>query len=97
MRNDKRNYIVVGVFVIAMLVALILWIALLSGSTGATDDYHIVYDNVMGLKTGAEILYEGFPVGHIEDISPGEREGRSSYRVYVCVKRVWPFPEDCSA
>lgn len=97
MRNDKRNYIVVGIFVIAMLVALILWIALLSGRTGATDDYHIVYDNVMGLKTGAEILYEGFPVGHIEDISPGEREGRRSYRVDVSVKRDWPIPEDSSA
>jgi phospholipid/cholesterol/gamma-HCH transport system substrate-binding protein len=97
MRNDKRNYIVVGAFVITMLVALILWIALLSGRTGATDDYYIVYDNVMGLKTGAEILYEGFPVGHIEDISPEERAGRRSYRVDVSVKRDWPIPEDSVA
>ena len=37
MRDDKRNYIVVGAFVIMMLVALILWIAKLSGSTGATS------------------------------------------------------------
>ena len=97
MRDDKRNYIVVGAFVIMMLVALILWIALLSGRTGATDDYYIVYDNVMGLKTGVEILYEGFPVGHIEGISPGEREGRRSYRVDVSVKRDWPIPEDSVA
>ncbi len=86
-----------GAFVIAMLVALILWIALLSGRTGATDDYYIVYDNVMGLKTGVEILYEGFPVGHIEGISPVEREGRRSYRVDVSVKRNWPIPEDSVA
>jgi phospholipid/cholesterol/gamma-HCH transport system substrate-binding protein len=97
MRDDKRNYIVVGAFVIMMLVALILWIALLSGRTGPTDDYHIVYDNVMGLKKGAEILYEGFPVGHIEGISPEEREGRRSYRVDVSVKRDWPIPEDSVA
>jgi phospholipid/cholesterol/gamma-HCH transport system substrate-binding protein len=97
MRNEKRNYIVVGAFVIAMLVALILWIALLSGRTGATDDYYIVYDNVMGLKTGVEILYEGFPVGHIEDISPVDREGRRSYRVDVSVTRDWPIPEDSVA
>lgn len=97
MRDDKRNYIVVGAFVIMMLVALILWIAVLSGRTGATDAYYIVYDNVMGLKTGAEILYEGFPVGHIESISPEEREGRRSYRVDVSVKRDWPIPEDSVA
>jgi phospholipid/cholesterol/gamma-HCH transport system substrate-binding protein len=80
-----------------MLVALILWIAVLSGRTGATDDYYIVYDNVMGLKSGVEILYEGFPVGHIEGISPVEREGRRSYRVDVSVKRDWPIPEDSVA
>jgi phospholipid/cholesterol/gamma-HCH transport system substrate-binding protein len=97
MRNEKRNYIVVGVFVITMLVALILWIALLSGRTGSTDNYYIVYDNVMGLKTGVEILYEGFPVGHIEGISPVEREGRRSYRVDVSVTRNWPIPEDSVA
>ena len=54
MREDTRNFVVVGTFVITMLVALITWIALLSGRTGATDDYHIVYDNVMGLKTGVQ-------------------------------------------
>ena len=97
MRDDKRNYIVVGAFVIMMLVALILWIGLLSGRTGATDAYYIVYDNVMGLKTGVEILYEGFPVGHIKDITPGEREGRRAYRVDVSVKRDWPIPEDSVA
>ena len=97
MRNDKRNYIVVGAFVIAMLAALILWIALLSGGMRPTDEYYIVYDNVMGLKTGAEILYEGFPVGHIEDISPEERGGRRAYRVDVSVKRDWPIPEDSVA
>ena len=97
MRDDKRNYIVVGAFVIMMLVALILWIAVLSGRTGATDAYHIVYDNVMGLKTGVEILYEGFPVGHIDGISPEEREGRLKYRVDVSVERDWPIPEDSVA
>jgi len=97
MRNDKRNYIVVGAFVIAMLVALILWIALLSGGMGATDKYYIVYDNVLGLKTGVEILYEGFPVGHIEGISRVEGEGPRGYRVDISVRSDWPIPEDSVA
>jgi phospholipid/cholesterol/gamma-HCH transport system substrate-binding protein len=97
MRDDKRNYVLVGGFVIAMLAALIVWIALLSGRTGPMDDYYIVYDNVMGLKTGVEILYEGYPVGRIEDIRPVERDGRPAYRVDVGVKRNWPIPVDSRA
>jgi len=78
MRNDKRNYVMVGSFVIAMLALLIIWIAMVSGRTGATDDYYIIYDNVMGLNTGVEILFEGYRVGHIEDISRLPRTGVSA-------------------
>jgi len=97
MREDKKIYVIVGMFVIAMIAVLILWIAILSGRTGPTDDYYIVYDNVMGLETGVEILYEGFPVGLIEKITPEERNGRRSYRLDVSVKRDWPIPDDSKA
>jgi phospholipid/cholesterol/gamma-HCH transport system substrate-binding protein len=96
MRDAKTNYIAVGAFVLAMVTALILWIALLSGRTGATDDYYIVFGNVRGLKSGVEILFEGFPVGLIEDIGtmPGEP---LRFRVDVVVKQGWPVPEDSEA
>ena len=97
MRNDKRNYVMVGSFVIAMLALLIIWIAMVSGRTGATDDYYITYDNVMGLNTGVEILFEGYRVGHIEDISPITVDGRIRYRVDVTVEQNWPIPEDSQA
>ena len=97
MRNDKRNYVMVGSFVIAMLALLIIWIAMVSGRTGATDDYYIIYDNVMGLNTGVEILFEGYRVGHIEDISPVTENGRIRYRVDVSVEQNWPIPEDSRA
>ena len=97
MREDSRNYVLVGTFVLAMLVALITWIMLLSGPSGPTDDYHVVYENVMGLKTGVEILYEGYPVGHIEKISPVDQDGRQRYRVDVTVRRGWPIPDDSRA
>jgi phospholipid/cholesterol/gamma-HCH transport system substrate-binding protein len=97
MRREGINYLAVGAFVIAMVVALIVWIALLSGRTGPSDDYFVVYRNVMGLKTGVEILYEGYPVGRIEKIERIERDGRPRYRVDVTVKRGWPIPEDSVA
>lgn len=97
MRDDQRNYIVVGVFVIAMLVGLVAWIAVLAGRTGATDEYHLHLANVMGLSTGTQVLYEGFPVGMIEDIQPVTRDGRQVFRLDVSVKQGWPIPEDSVA
>ena len=56
-------------FVLAMGAALLVWLAVLSGRTGATDPYFILYRNVMGLSVGTQVLYEGYPLGLIEEIS----------------------------
>jgi phospholipid/cholesterol/gamma-HCH transport system substrate-binding protein len=92
-QNDRRNYIVVGAFVIAMAIALIVWVMQMSGPGGPTDRYFVIYRSVMGLESGAEIQFEGFPVGTIQGITPihGD-DGRSSFRVDLDVKRGWPIP-----
>lgn len=97
MGDDKRNYVLVGGFVLAMGAALIGWILLLSGGMGATHPYFVVYRNVMGLKEGVDILYEGFPVGRIEEIGPMDREGRRQYRVDILVRQDTPIPQDSKA
>lgn len=94
MRDDKLNYVLVGGVVISMVAALILWIALVSGRTGATDDYHVFFDDVTGLKTGVEILYQGYRVGLIDDIQPREEGG---FRIDLSVRRGWPIPVDSLA
>jgi len=55
MRDDQRNYILVGVFVIAMITGLLVWLALLSGRTSATESYYLRYTNVLGLSEGTQI------------------------------------------
>lgn len=97
MKSDRRNYVVVGGFVLAMAAALTVWITLLTGRTGPTDDYSVVYANVNGLKAGTRILYEGFPVGLIEAIDPVERDGQRVFRIDVSIQRGWPIPEDSVA
>jgi phospholipid/cholesterol/gamma-HCH transport system substrate-binding protein len=97
MRDERRNYLVVGTFVIATGVALIVWIALLSGRTGATDRYHVLYDNVMGLASGTEVLFEGYRVGVVDGISQTEVEGRQRFRADLRVRRGWRIPEDSVA
>jgi phospholipid/cholesterol/gamma-HCH transport system substrate-binding protein len=97
MKDDTRNYIIVGVFVLAMIAGLVVWIALLSGRTGPTDAYYVRFENVLGLSSGTQIYFEGYPVGLIEGISPVDGGGGRGYRVDVSVRRGWKIPEDSIA
>lgn len=97
MRSNKVNYLVVGLFVLVMLIGLIGSIATLTGRTGATDSYSVVYQNVTGVKFGTQVLYEGFPVGQVEEVTPMPEKGRMLFRVDVAVKEGWQIPEDSTA
>jgi phospholipid/cholesterol/gamma-HCH transport system substrate-binding protein len=97
MRDDQRNYAIVGAFVIAMTAGLVVWIAVLAGRTGATDDYHVHFANVMGLSSGTQVLYQGYPVGMIEDIRSTVREGRQVFRLDLGLQRGWRIPQDSVA
>lgn len=93
MRDSRVNYIAVGLFVLLMLAALIVALALLTGRTGPTAGYYTVYDNVGGLKFGTQVLFEGYPIGQVEGIEPVREEGRTRFRVNLSVQEGWPIPE----
>jgi len=97
MRDDQRNYVMVGIFVIAMIAALVLWIALLSGRTGATDTYYVRYNDVLGLSEGTQIYFDGYPVGMIETIVPTEDDDDRLFRLEVSIRKGWKIPEDSRA
>lgn len=97
MKTSKINYAVVGVFVIAMVTALVGVIVTLSGRTGATDDYYAVYKNVTGVKFGTQVLYEGYPIGQVEEVTPVAVNGGMRFRVDFAVNEGWKIPDDSSA
>jgi len=99
MKEANRNYIAVGAFVLSMLAAVVLWFAALSGLAVSTDRYYILWDNVMGLKPGTQILFEGYQIGLIEKIerSPEADSGGPNYRVEIEVDKDWPIPESAVA
>ena len=66
MYNNRTNYILVGCFVIAMIVAAAGSVAVLTGRTGPTDRYFLSLDNVADIKFGTQVRFEGFPVGQVE-------------------------------
>jgi phospholipid/cholesterol/gamma-HCH transport system substrate-binding protein len=97
MRNNKLNYVIVGSFVLVMVLGLIFSIAMLTGRTGATDKYFAVYRNVTGVKFGTQVLYEGFPIGQVEEVTPVAEGSKMSFRVDFTVVKGWRIPEDSVA
>jgi len=97
MRSNKINYLAVGSFVLLILVGLVVSIALLTGRTGATEKYFAVYENVAGLKYGTKVLYEGYPVGQVEQVVPEEHDGRMRFRVELSIIKGWHIPVDSVA
>ena len=97
MRSNKVNYLVVGSFVIATLVGLVVSVAWLSGRTGPTDSYFAVYNNVTGVKFGTQVLYEGYPIGQVTEVKPLPEEGRMRFRVDFDIHQGWLLPRDSVA
>ncbi|MBM3581855.1 MAG: MCE family protein, partial [Alphaproteobacteria bacterium] len=81
MKASRINYFAVGLFVIASIVGLVVAIAVLSGRTGATDPYYAIYRNVTGVKFGTQVMYEGYPIGQVETVTPVPEAGRMTFRV----------------
>jgi phospholipid/cholesterol/gamma-HCH transport system substrate-binding protein len=97
MRDERRSYVLVGAFVVAMVAALVVWLAVLSGRGFTASTYYVVYDNVLGIGEGTQILYEGFPIGQVAGIEPALREGKRAFRVELTIRRDWKLPEDSVA
>ncbi len=97
MRRHNLNYVMVGLFVTAMIAAALVAIALITGRTGATDPYLVVLDNVADVKFGTQVRYEGYPIGQVEHVEPFGEGGRMRFRIELAVQRGWVIPEDSLA
>jgi len=97
MRNNKLNYVIVGTFVLAMLVGLIMSVVMLTGRTGSTDSYYAIYNNVTGVKFGTQVMYEGYPIGQVDEVTPVVGAGKMSFRVDFSIIEGWRLPNDSVA
>ncbi len=94
MRSAKINYFIVGLFVLSIIGAVIMTIAMLTGRTGAVDNYFTYYSNVTGIKFGTQVVYEGYPIGQVEEITPEEKDGRMRFRIDFSIVKGWRIPKD---
>lgn len=97
MTSTRLNLAIVGGFVLAGIVTLVVALAVLAGRTGATDAYYTEYANVAGLKFGSQVVFEGYPVGQVENIEPIQDGTRTRFRIELSISRGWKIPDDSIA
>jgi phospholipid/cholesterol/gamma-HCH transport system substrate-binding protein len=97
MRNHFINYTTVGVFVAAMIVALLWALAQISGRTGPTDIYTITMASVTDIDYGTLVRYEGFKIGQVERIEPLWGSNGYEFNVVISVEQGWKVPVDSIA
>ena len=97
MRRDNINYLVVGLFVMAVFVAFLALMFRISGRGGPSDHYLVHYANVTGLKFGTSVFYEGYRVGQVEHVKPVPLAHGVQYELTLSVEKGWQIPADSVA
>lgn len=97
MRKHNLNYAAIGLFVTGMLTVLVVIFTLMTGRTGSTEPYVIIFDNVADVKFGTQVRFEGYPIGTVEGIAPFADDGGSRFRLTIGVEEGWRIPADSIA
>lgn len=97
MKRDNVNYVLVGLFVVAMAAAFMVLLFAITGRSGPTDRYFVHYDNVGGLKFGTGVFYEGYRVGQIEEVEPEATAAGMRYKIELSIAAGWKIPADSVA
>lgn len=97
MKRENVNYFLTGVVALVALGLLLVTLFIITGRSGATDDYLVRYRNVAGLKFGTPVFYQGYRIGQVETIEP-EREAEATlFRIDFSVQSGWQIPVDSQA
>lgn len=97
MKRDHVNYTLVGVVVLAAFGVLLFALAMITGRSGASTDYHTYYGNVTGLRYGAPVFYQGYRIGQVSALTPERGAKGTRYKVTLSLRRDWPVPSDSVA
>jgi phospholipid/cholesterol/gamma-HCH transport system substrate-binding protein len=97
MKRDNINYLMVGSFVLAMGLALVVLLFAVTGRSGPTDTYYVIYNNVAGLNFGTGVFFEGYRIGEVESITPQADADGMRYKLELSVQSGWKIPTDSVA
>ena len=93
----KSSDFTVGAFVLGGMVAIIAMFVIVRGQLNKQDSYHSYFNNVSGLRAGASVIYEGYIIGTVSDITPEQTQTGMTFRVDFGVEEGWAIPSDSFA
>ena len=93
----KSSDFVTGLFVVFGLFAIITMFVVVRGQFQKQDGYYAYFNNVAGLRAGASVVYEGYIIGTVEQITPEKTNTGMTFRVDVAVEQGWAIPKDSLA
>jgi phospholipid/cholesterol/gamma-HCH transport system substrate-binding protein len=92
--ETRANYVVIGLFTLAVIVGafgFIYWFNTIGGA-GERANYRIVFDgSVSGLRTGASVLFNGIRVGEVTELRLDPAQPRAVVAV-VSLEKCAPTP-----
>lgn len=96
MKLQSKEFIA-GSFVIGGLIGFLVIISVLGNFMQRTDPYFTRVNNVSGLKTGAAVIYEGYIIGSVSNITPEAAADGMSFRIDLDIQKDWRIPETSEA
>ena len=92
----KPSDFTAGLFVIGGLFSIITMF-FVKGQLNKQDEYHSYFNNVAGLRAGASVVYEGYIIGTVNEITPEQTTSGMTFRVDIGVKEGWAIPSSSNA
>jgi len=96
-KRENVNYFLAGIVAIVALGLLLVALLIITGRSGASDDYLVRYKNVAGLAFGTPVFFQGYRIGQIESINPERTEDETRFRVDFSVQTGWQITTDSQA
>ena len=93
----KFSDLMTGLFVLGGLALIIAILVIVRGQLDARDSYRTYFSNVSGLQAGAAVVYEGYIIGEVAEITPERLDDGMRFRVDLEVEKDWLIPSDSRA
>lgn len=97
MKRDNVNYLLVGLFTLAMFGVLLAVLFRITGRDVTAETYYALFTQVPGVRSGTTVTYGGFRIGQVSGITPQRDAARTQYRLTLAIRSDWQIPADSIA
>ncbi|MDB3880164.1 MlaD family protein [Alphaproteobacteria bacterium] len=95
--NKRSSDFTAGLFVLCGVFLIATMFVLIRGQFEKQDEYHTYFNNVAGLKKGAVVVYEGYRIGSVDDITPQRNSSGMRFKIEMGVESGWTIPSGSRA